>query len=69
LLAIFSVIFDLLENSATSLVLLRYPAETTVLATLAPLFTLVKWTFVGASFAALIFLLGVLGYRRIAQRT
>jgi len=44
---------DLLENSAASLVMFRYPAETAVVAHLAPLFTFLKWLFIGFSFIAL----------------
>ncbi len=53
LLPIFGVGFDYLENMATSLVMARYPAQTPVVDALAPVFTLVKWLFVGGSFVAL----------------
>ncbi|MGC9469221.1 MAG: hypothetical protein ACP5HS_11565 [Anaerolineae bacterium] len=49
--------FDYLENVSTSLVMARYPALTPVIVTLAPVFTLIKWIFVGGSFIVL--LLGV----------
>ena len=45
---------DLLENSAASLVMFRYPAETAVVVHLAPLFTFLKWLFVALSIAALV---------------
>jgi len=45
--------FDLLENTATSLVMGRYPAQTPVIDWLAPVFTLVKWIFVSGSFVLL----------------
>jgi hypothetical protein len=48
------VMFDYLENVSTSVVMLRYPDHTSVVDTLAPIFTLVKWVFVGGSFALLI---------------
>ena len=47
-------LFDFLENSAASLVMYRYPLETPVVATLAPVFTFVKWILIVLSFAALI---------------
>lgn len=47
-------LFDYAENSATSLVMLRYPARTPVVDVLAPLFTLAKWLFVGGAFALLL---------------
>ena len=42
--------FDLLENTATSLVMGRYPAETWLIASAASLFTPVKWILVSAGF-------------------
>jgi hypothetical protein len=47
-------IFDYLENLSTSLVMLRYPAQTAVVDLLAPVFTALKWGFLGASFLLLI---------------
>jgi hypothetical protein len=48
------VLFDLLENASTSLVMLRYPQPTQVIDKLAPAFSLVKWVFVGGSFGLLL---------------
>jgi hypothetical protein len=48
------MLFDFLENGATSLVMARYPAETPVVAELAGVLTLVKWLFVGGSFGLLL---------------
>ncbi len=53
LLPFAGALFDLFENSAASLVMFRYPAETAVIDHLAPLFTFLKWLFIGLSFAAL----------------
>jgi hypothetical protein len=47
-------LFDYLENLSTSLVMLRYPAQTAVVDLLAPLCTGLKWGFLGASFLLLI---------------
>jgi hypothetical protein len=47
-------LFDVLENLSTSLVMLRYPAQTAVVDLLAPAFTALKWSFLGASFLLLI---------------
>jgi len=58
LVPLLGLLFDYLENLSTSLVMLRYPDPTPTFAWLAPLFTLLKWTFVGGSFVVL--LLGVL---------
>lgn len=49
-----AVIFDLLENTATSIVMYRYPLRTPVFAELAPIFTFLKWSLIGASFIALV---------------
>ena len=47
-------LFDYLENVSTSLVMIRFPDRTPVLAIVAPVFTTVKWMFVGGSFGLLI---------------
>ena len=61
--------FDYLENVSTSLVMWRYPARTVVAGALAPVFTSVKWVFVGGSFV-LLFTGVVLGvWRWIKKRT
>ena len=48
------MLFDYLENISTSLVMLRYPQPCLLGATLAPIFTSLKWIFVGGSFAVLL---------------
>jgi hypothetical protein len=47
-------LFDFLENSGTSLVMARYPARTPVVDTLAPVFSALKWVFVGGSMLLLV---------------
>ena len=54
---VLGVSLDYMENMAASLVMARYPAPTPVVAGLAPVFTSLKWVFVGGSFVLL--LLGV----------
>jgi hypothetical protein len=44
---------DYLENLSTSLVMLRYPDQTPVVDVLAPIFTALKWGFLGVSFLLL----------------
>jgi uncharacterized Fe-S cluster-containing radical SAM superfamily protein len=46
-------LFDYLENSATSLVMIRYPEPTVIVAGLATVFTMVKWILVNGSFVML----------------
>jgi hypothetical protein len=46
-----AVVFDLLENTAASIVMARYPDTTSIAAHAAPVFTFVKWNLVYASFA------------------
>jgi hypothetical protein len=48
------VVCDYLENLSTSAVMLRYPGRTPLVDALAPIFTAVKWAFVGGSFVLLI---------------
>jgi hypothetical protein len=43
LLPFAAVIFDLLENSSAAYIMSRYPLPTLVIASLTPLFTLLKW--------------------------
>lgn len=50
---VLGVLLDYLENVSAAAVMLRYPARTPVVAQLAPVFTLVKWTLVGGSFVLL----------------
>jgi hypothetical protein len=61
-------LFDYLENLSTSLVMLRYPAQTPVVDLLASLFTALKWSFLGASFALLFGGIVVGAWRWIARR-
>jgi len=50
---VLGALFDYAENVSTSLVMLRYPAQTPVIDVLAPVSTLVKWVFVTGSFVLL----------------
>ena len=49
-----AVLFDVLENLSTSLVMLRFPEPAPMSAMLAPWFTLLKWILVGASMLLLL---------------
>ena len=66
---VLGALFDYLENLSTSLVMLRYPDHTPVVDALAPIFTLVKWIFVGGSFALLFIGLAVGAWRWIRNRS
>jgi hypothetical protein len=55
LLPLAALILDYLENLATSVVMLRYPSKTVFIDQIAPLFTLLKWLTLSASFLALAF--------------
>lgn len=48
------LLFDLLENSAASVVMYRYPLPTPVIVSIAPVFTMFKWVFIFLSFTALL---------------
>jgi hypothetical protein len=54
LLPVWAALFDYLENVSTSLVMARYPSPTVIVASLAGVFTLVKWFFVIGSIALLL---------------
>jgi hypothetical protein len=55
LVPIFGVLFDYLENISTSIVMARFPSPTPLLAYLAPIFTFVKWIFMGCSLLLLMY--------------
>ena len=54
LVPILGTLFDLLENLATSAVMIHYPRLLPVTARLAGFFTLIKWALVGGSFLLLL---------------
>jgi hypothetical protein len=62
---VLGMLFDFLENIATSLVIGRYPQPTPVLDSLAGIFTLLKWGFIAASFLLLVVALGIAVWRRL----
>lgn len=66
---VLGVIFDYLENIATSLVMWRYPAATPVIDFLAPIFTTLKWLFVGGSFVLLVIGIFVAIWRHVRQQS
>lgn len=53
-------IFDYLENGMVSIVMYRYPLRSPFFALLAPIFTFLKWIFIGGSFLFLLAGLGLL---------
>jgi hypothetical protein len=69
LVPLLGALFDYLENLSTSLVMLRFPAQTAVVDLLAPLFTALKWGFLGASFVLLIGGMIVAFWRWLRRRT
>lgn len=63
----FAVFFDLLENTAASAVVARYPQLSPLAANLAPYFTLFKWLFVGSGFTLAILLPIIYGITRLKK--
>ena len=53
LVPICGMILDYLENVSTSVVMIRYPDQTRMIDQLAPIFTSLKWLFVGGGFGLL----------------
>lgn len=49
------ILLDFLENISNMVVMFRYPLRTDILASLAGIFTSLKWVFVGGSFLILVF--------------
>lgn len=68
LVPLLAALFDYLENVSTSVVMLRYPAQTAVVDLLAPVFTLFKWSTLGAAFLLLALGLGVAAWRWVQGR-
>lgn len=62
------LLLDYLENLSTVLVMGRFPAQSPGIDALAPVFTLLKWTFVNGSFVLLLLGLMVWGIRRLRAR-
>jgi hypothetical protein len=54
LLPLLGTLFDYLENLSISLVMLRYPEQTAVVDSLAPVFSALKWVSLGLSFVVLL---------------
>ncbi len=67
LLPLTGMAFDYLENIATSLVMLRYPADTPVVPFLAGIFTSLKWLFIGAGFIVLVILIVIGIWERLTR--
>ena len=65
LLPLGALLFDLLENSSTALVIGRYPEPTPLLPYLAGFFTAIKWLFVGGSMVMLVAGLAMAGIQRL----
>ena len=69
LVPLLGALFDYLENLSTSLVMMRFPAQTAVVDLLAPLFTALQWGFLGASFLLLLGGMIVAVWRWLRRRT
>jgi hypothetical protein len=54
IIPLLAMLFDYLENITTSTVIWRYPHQTPLLASLAGVFTTIKWFLVGGSFVILL---------------
>ena len=67
LLPLAAILFDLLENISTSLVMAQYPSPVPLAAALAPYFTLAKWILVMACFVLLIIGVGAALWRRLRK--
>ena len=68
LLPLLGMIFDYLENISTSLVMFRYPQPTPLADSLAPVFTMLKWTLISGSFLLLIAGILILMKQRFVQK-
>jgi hypothetical protein len=57
LLPLAGAVFDFVENISASVVMYRYPESSNIFASMAPIATFLKWSFIGLSFAG--FVVGV----------
>jgi hypothetical protein len=68
LVPVMGMLLDYLENLSTVIVMARYPDTTAIIDTLAPVFTLLKWTFVNGSFVVLLVGGLIAGWRRLRRK-
>ena len=68
LIPLFGLLLDYLENISTSIVMLRFPAQTMIIDALATVFTPAKWIFVSLSFVLLLIGLVIAPWRLFQKR-
>ena len=68
LFPVFGLVFDFLENGATSIVMARYPDLTPILAQIAGVVTVIKWIFISGSFTVLLLGLGMAGWHWLQSK-
>jgi hypothetical protein len=68
LFPLFGWLFDLLENLSTSIVMLNFPKQVSLAASLASVFTMLKWFFVGGSLVILVSALFIALWKRRLTR-
>ena len=68
LVPVLGMVFDFFENSATSIVMARFPEISPVAGLLAPIFTPIKWIFVNGSFVVLLIGVAFLIQNRIQKK-
>ncbi len=69
LLPILGMILDFLENTGATIVMIRYPKSSGVIAKITPLVTLLKWTTISASFILIFLLILVIIYQKTKKKT
>ncbi len=60
--------FDYLENIGTTIVMARYPMESSVIATMTPFMSLLKWGILSGSFVLMLLLILVGGFKKTRKR-
>jgi len=68
LVPVCGMVFDFLENIAASIVMIRYPIPSSVIAFMAPVFSLLKWFFVGVAFLFMVVGLVIYIGKRITKK-
>ena len=69
LLPMIAMILDFIENTGATIVMIRYPKSSGVIAQITPLVTLLKWTTLSVSFILIFLLVFVILYQKTMKKT
>ncbi len=67
LLPVIAMVLDFIENIGATIVMVRYPSLSGVIAVLTPMATMFKWVTISASFGLIIILVLILAYQKLRK--